>query len=47
MRQRERVIGTRGVLEEDPGTAGHFHNRPVLGLVALASSEQMVLEVNV
>ena len=46
-RQRERVLGTRGVLEKDPGAAGHFHYRKVLGLVELASSEQTVLEVNV
>ena len=35
------------MLELDPGTAGHFHYRHVLGKVALASSEQMILEVNV
>ena len=46
MRQRESVLGTRGVLEWDPGTAGHFHYRQVLGLVVLASGEQTVLEVN-
>ena len=46
MRQRERVLGTREVLELDPGAVGHIHYRQVLGLVALASSEQKVLEVN-
>ena len=42
MRQRERALGARGVLEWDPGTAGNFHYRQVLGLVALATSEQAV-----
>ena len=47
MRKREKVLGTRGVLEWDLGTAEHFHYRQVLGLVALASSQQTVLEVDV
>ena len=51
MRQRERGLGSRGLLEYDPGKVGHFHYRQVLGVVALASSEKtvlvLVLEVNV
>ena len=47
MGKRESLQGTRGVLEYDPGAVGNFHYREVLGLVALASSEQAVLEVNV
>ena len=47
MRQRERALDTPGVLEQDPVTVGHFHYRQVSGLVALASSEQTALEVDV
>ena len=41
------VLGTRGGPDWDPGTAGHFYYRQELGLVALASSENTILEVNV
>ena len=47
IRQKRKGLGTRGVLEYNPGAVGRFHYRLVLGLVALASSEQTVLEVKV